>query len=120
MKIAIPVNENNMNTTVCMSFGRTPYFLIHDTNSKADTFLANAAANASGGAGIQAAQMIADNKVEALLAPRCGGNAADVLNAANIKIYKTVSYSLDESIKAFENNQLNLLNEIHPGFHNHG
>ncbi|WP_312651114.1 hypothetical protein [Aminipila sp.] len=23
MKIAIPVNENNLNTTVCMSFGRT-------------------------------------------------------------------------------------------------
>lgn len=120
MKIAIPVNENNINTTICMSFGRTPYFLIHDTNTKQNTFLSNAAAASQGGAGIKAAQMIVDNKAEALLTPRCGENAANVLSPANVKIYKTVTESIADTLKAFENNQLALLNEIHPGFHNHG
>lgn len=120
MKIAIPVNENNLNTTICMSFGRTPYFLIYDADSKENTFLSNAAAASEGGAGIKAAQMIADNNAEVLLTPRCGQNAADVLNAANIKMYKTVTDSLQDSLNAFENGQLSLLEEIHPGFHNHG
>lgn len=120
MKIAIPVNENNLNTTICMSFGRTPYFLIYDADSKEKNFLSNAAAASEGGAGIKAAQMIADNNAEVLLTPRCGQNAADVLKAANIKMYKTVTDSLQDSLNSFENGQLSLLEEIHPGFHNHG
>jgi predicted Fe-Mo cluster-binding NifX family protein len=30
MKIAISVGENNKNTSVCVSFGRAPYFFIYD------------------------------------------------------------------------------------------
>jgi predicted Fe-Mo cluster-binding NifX family protein len=29
MKIVIPVDEKDMGTNVCISFGRTPYFLIY-------------------------------------------------------------------------------------------
>jgi len=31
MKIAILVDNNSMETGICMSFGRTPWFLIYDT-----------------------------------------------------------------------------------------
>ena len=31
MKIVIPVDNNSMETGICMSFGRTPWFLIYDT-----------------------------------------------------------------------------------------
>jgi len=31
MKIAIPVDNNSMETGICMSFGRMPWFLIYDT-----------------------------------------------------------------------------------------
>ena len=85
MKIAIPVDEENIETNVCVSFGRTPYFLIFDTKTKESTFLDNSAAASTGGAGIKAAQMIVDHKVNALLAPRCGENAANVLKAAICK-----------------------------------
>ncbi|MDD3168047.1 MAG: NifB/NifX family molybdenum-iron cluster-binding protein [Eubacteriales bacterium] len=120
MKIAIPVNEDSMNTTICISFGRTPYFLIYDTETKDAKFLSNHAAASQGGAGIKAAQMIIDNQAEALLTPRCGENAADVFKAAGIKIYQTKDDRLDDTIQAFEKGELSLLNEIHPGFHNHG
>lgn len=120
MKIAIPVNENHINTTICMSFGRTPYFLIYDMDSKESLFLDNSAAASQGGAGIKAAQMIVDHNADVLLTPRCGENAASVLNTAEIKLFKTVTNSLEESLKAFEADQLSPLDEIHPGFHNHG
>ena len=120
MKIAIPVDNNDLNTTVCMSFGRTPFFMIYETETKEHTFLDNSAAASQGGAGIKAAQILSDNKVDAVLVPRCGENAADVFKAAGIKLYKTTGDSVKENIGAFMEGRLALLENIHPGFHNHG
>lgn len=120
MKIAIPVNKESMDGGVCLSFGRAPYFLIYDMDSEKSNFITNAAAESQGGAGIKAAQLIVDNGVEALITPRCGKNAADVLNAAEIKLYNIKSDSVEDNIKAFADKELPLLDEIHAGFHNHG
>jgi predicted Fe-Mo cluster-binding NifX family protein len=93
MKIAIPVDEKSLESNVCVSFGRAPYFLVYDTETKESIFHDNGAAASTGGAGIKAAQTIVDNKVNALLTPRCGENAANVLKSADIKIYKTAGIS---------------------------
>ncbi len=120
MRIAIPVDEKNIMTNVCLSFGRAPYYLFYDTESKAEKFVENTAATSSGGAGIKAAQIIADSKVDALLTPRCGENAADVLKAADIKLYKTKGTSVKDNIEAFVAGKLDELSDIHPGHHGHG
>ncbi len=120
MKIAMPVDDKLMESTVCESFGRTPYFLIYDTESAESIFLDNSAAASQGGAGIKAAQTIVDNNANVLLTPRCGENAADVIKAAKIEIYKTMNNSILENINAFNDGKLSLLHEIHAGFHNHG
>lgn len=120
MKIALPVDDKFIETSVCQSFGRTPYFLIYDTESKDSVFIDNSAAASQGGAGIKAAQIIVDNKVSALLTPRCGENAAVVIKAANIKIFKTINASIKENIDALKEGKLALLEDIHAGFHNHG
>ena len=120
MRIAMPVDDKNMESNVCVSFGRAPYFLIYDTETKKEEFLYNEAAESQGGAGIKAAQAVVDKKVEALLTPRCGENAAEVINAANIKIYKTENNLIEDNINAFLQEKLHLLSEIHAGFHGHG
>lgn len=117
MKLAVPVDGSSMQTSVCQSFGRAPYFLIYDTETEEARFFKNDAAAAQGGAGIRAAQWIVDQDVQALLTPRCGNNAALVLQAANIKIYKTQGDSLEENIRAFATEELPVLKDIHPGFH---
>lgn len=117
MKIAIPVDDKSMETNVCISFGRTPYFLIYDTENKESIFLNNSAAASQGGAGIKAAQTIVDNKADALITPRCGENAAEVIKTANIKMYKTINNSIMDNIKALNEGKLSLLEEIHAGFH---
>lgn len=120
MRIAIPVEEKTSAANVCSSFGRTPYFLIYDTETKESTFLDNRAVASAGGAGIKAAQTIIDNNVGALLTPRCGGNAAAVLQAAEIEIYKTTSPAVKDNIEAFIAGELPLLKEFHAGFHGRG
>jgi predicted Fe-Mo cluster-binding NifX family protein len=119
MKIVIPVDENNTDTGVCISFGRTPYFLIYDTDTKQSDFLDNSAAASQGGAGIKAAQSLVDSQAAVLLTPRCGENAAEVLKAADIKMYKTIAGTVKDNIDAFLSGKLTLLDETHPGFHNH-
>jgi predicted Fe-Mo cluster-binding NifX family protein len=120
MKIAVPVDDKSLETSVCVSFGRALYFLIYDTESKERIFVDNSAAASQGGAGIKAAQNIVDNSVSALITPRCGENAAEVIEAANIKIYKTINDSLNDNIDAFNDGKLALLKEIHAGFHGQG
>lgn len=117
MKIAIPIDEKDINNLVSVSFGRAPYYLIYDTESKAAEYIENTAANAKGGAGIKAAQFVVDSGSEVLITPRCGENAADVINNAEIKMYKSEKVSARENIDIFLDNKLSLLNDIHEGFH---
>lgn len=120
MKIAIPAIANNIDSEVCPSFGRTEFFLIYNTNDQSNFFLDNSAATSQGGAGIKAAQILVDEHVDVLITPRCGENAASVLLEANIAIYKAAGNNLKDNISACEQGKLEMLNEIHPGLHNHG
>jgi len=119
MKIAIPVDEKTLDSNVCASFGRAPYFLIHDTETSDSVFIDNSAATNMGGAGIKAAQIIVDSKANVLLTPRCGENAAFVLKSADIKIFKTSSVRLKDNIDDFIAEKLLSVDEFHPGFHRH-
>ena len=120
MKVALPVENKSLEMPVCPSFGRAPLYVLIDTDSGTYEFLDNAAAASQGGAGIKAAQALADSGVKALITCRCGENAAQVLNAAGVKMYKAQDGSVKDNIAAFRGGKLSLLAEIHPGFHNHG
>ncbi|MEA4896745.1 MAG: NifB/NifX family molybdenum-iron cluster-binding protein [Christensenellaceae bacterium] len=118
MIIAIPVNEDR--TTVCPSFGRAPYFWVADTQSGGKSILENAAARSESGAGIRAAQAVMDAKADALVAPRLGENAANVLKAAGVKLYVPASDGAQANVDALLSGSLEPLTQIHPGFHHGG
>lgn len=117
MRIAIPVENKSLDSNVCLSFGRAPYFLIYNVETKESDFVVNTAATAAGGAGIKAAQTIVDNKANALLVIQLGENAASVLKAADIKIYQAINTTAKENVEAFASNKLSLLERTHAGFH---
>ena len=120
MKIAIPVEEKSLGTNVCVSFGRTPYFAVYDTETQETAFLENSAAESQGGAGIKAAQLMVDQAVQGVITVRLGENAAEVLQAAEIKLYRSVFGSVEKNIEEWLAGNLNPLTEIHAGFHHHG
>ena len=120
MKIALPVEEKSLNTPLCVSFGRTPLFVIFDTENGEFEFIDNSAAASQGGAGIKAAQLLADKGAKAVITFRCGENAAAVLKPAEITLYKAVDGTAFDNIEKFRLGELSHLNDIHPGFHNHG
>lgn len=120
MKIAMPVFNKSMESGIAESFGRTPYFLIYDTEAKTSAFFDNTAIASQGGAGIKAAQAVVDSGAAAVVVPQCGENAANVLKEAGLKIYKTINNSIQDNIDALIAGKLSLLENIHAGFHNHG
>ena len=120
MKVVVPVESKSLDAPVCPSFGRSPLFALIDTDSGDHEFLENAAAASQGGAGIKAAQALADSGAKALITYRCGENAAQVLNTAGIKMVKAQNGPVNDNIAAFKDGKLPLLTEIHPGFHGHG
>lgn len=120
MKVAVPVESKSLNIPICHSLGRAPFFALFDIKSGNYEFLNNDAATDQGGAGIKAAQILIDNKAAALITYLCGKNAAEILNTANIKIYKAINNSAADNIRKLKNGELSLLTEVHAGFHNHG
>ena len=119
MIIALPVDEKDLNNQVSVSFGRAPYYAIYNTETNDVKYIENTAANAKGGAGIKAAQFVVDSGASVLITPRCGENAAEIFNAADVKIYRASGQSVAENITSFKNDQLKILEEIHAGFHGH-
>jgi predicted Fe-Mo cluster-binding NifX family protein len=117
MKIAIPSEGQMLESPVCRSFGRTLYFIVADTDTEKFQVIDNKAVAEQGGAGIKAAQTIADSGAQAVVVFHCGQNAADVLKAANIQLWKAVPGTAAENIEKFRKGELGRLGEIHPGFH---
>lgn len=119
MRIGIPAETQDVNGSVSSNFGRTQYYFIYDDTNENFEFISNIASNSLGGAGVKAAQVVVDNKADAVIAPQMGENAAAVLKAAQIVIYKCEEGSLMENIKLLKDGQLTLLSDIHQGYHGH-
>lgn len=67
----------------------------------------------------QGCAAVVDQKADAVIVPRIGKNASDVLDLAGIKIYKSKTSDIMENIHGLEAGELEILTDIHPGFHNH-
>jgi predicted Fe-Mo cluster-binding NifX family protein len=114
MIIAIPVEDTKQ--SVCVSFGRAPYFMLYNTELQTTVVTANPAAEAQGGAGPKAAQFVVDQEAAALITVRCGEKAAAVLQLAEVAMYKADGTDLQQNIRAFQEGKLDKLTQFHAGF----
>jgi len=90
MKIAVSSIDKNIDGNVSDVFGRSPYFIIAEIeNQKIERTEAieNKSTDQMSGAGISAAQLIAEKNVNAVITGNVGPRALDVLRQFNIKIY---------------------------------
>jgi predicted Fe-Mo cluster-binding NifX family protein len=86
MKIAVSASSPALESPVDPRFGRCLYFLIVDPKTMEFDAVENPYTGASGGAGIQAAQLVIQKKVEAVLTGSCGPNAYQTLQTAGVKV----------------------------------
>jgi len=108
MKIAVTSKGTDLDSPVDPRFGRAAYILVVDTETLEFEVLDNRDnANAFRGAGIQAAGMVSDRGVGALLTGFCGPNAFKTLEAAKIKVASDVSGTVRDAVIAFNEGRLN-------------
>ena len=107
MKIGVTSTGVNLDADIDQRFGRCKYFLIVDTESMDFEVFSNENAMASGGAGIQTAQKIANKGVEAVVTGNVGPNAFQTLSAAGIKIFTGASGTIKEAVEKYKKGELN-------------
>jgi len=87
MKIVLTTTTSDIATEVDPRFGRGAYFLLVDTDTNKWEAHANPGVDAPGGAGIKAAQFIAEQGAKAAISGDFGPNAYDSLKAVGIPMY---------------------------------
>lgn len=106
MKIAVSAVKGGLDAQIDPRFGRCQYFVIVDSTTMIFEALPNTSQTAPSGAGIQAAQTIADQGVKLVLTGRVGPNASQVLTSAGIEVITSVTGTVREAVEQFKSGQL--------------
>ena len=88
MKIAVASSDKDKNSNVSEKAGRAPYYLIFDETLKIVENIDNPFSFGGGGAGFSVAKMLADKKVDIVVASRFGSNMVGALEDKGLKYYE--------------------------------
>jgi len=106
MKICVSASSDSLDANVDSRFGRCPYFVVVDSETMEFTVVSNDSTNAAHGAGIQAAQTVANMGAKVVITGNVGPNAFNVLSAAGIKLVTGVSGSIRDAVEKYKSGQL--------------
>jgi predicted Fe-Mo cluster-binding NifX family protein len=106
MKICVSATSNSLEAQLDPRFGRCLYLIVVDSETLQFEAITNIAAGATGGAGIQAAQIIADKGAKVVITGNVGPNAFGALSAAGIKVITGASGTVKDVIEKFKTGEL--------------
>jgi predicted Fe-Mo cluster-binding NifX family protein len=106
MKICITSASTDLNAQLDPLFGRCTYFIIIDPQTMQFEAIPNPSRDATGGAGIQSAQLIVDKGAKTLITGNVGPNAFRALTAADVAIITGASGSIREVVRQFQQGKL--------------
>lgn len=108
MKICISSIGKNLSSSMDQRFGRCAYFLIVDfTKEGKFEVIKNTGTQAQHGAGVTAAQIVADQKVDVVISGNFGPNAYLVLSQTGIKCYTAPNFmSVKKALESFSKGEL--------------
>ncbi|MBS3815665.1 MAG: NifB/NifX family molybdenum-iron cluster-binding protein [Hadesarchaea archaeon] len=108
-KIAVATQEGGLDDQVSPIFGRCQTFTfveIENNEIKNSEVAQNQYANASGGAGIQAAGFVTQQGVDAVIAGNFGPNVSAVLNKAKAEMVPASDMKVKEAAQNYVNGEL--------------
>jgi predicted Fe-Mo cluster-binding NifX family protein len=86
MKVAITSSGNTLDSLLDERFGRCPYFVIYDTESKAMEFIPNPNINAENGAGPASVQLVASRNVSKIVSGEFGMKIKSLVDSLKIQM----------------------------------
>jgi len=106
MKIAVTSTGPGLDSEIDPRFGRCPFFVLVDTETGESRAVENPNAALGGGAGIQAAQLIAEQGAKFVLTGNCGPNAYQVLSGEGIEIVVGCSGKVADAVEKLKSGEL--------------
>ncbi len=105
MNIAFPVVEDNgLLSEISSHFGRSPYFLIVESNNRKCTVITNTSEHMGGID--KPPEIIAANAIDVLILQGIGRKALEKLIEKNIRVYCTQETNVQEALSKFDKNEL--------------
>ncbi|MBN1541480.1 NifB/NifX family molybdenum-iron cluster-binding protein, partial [candidate division KSB1 bacterium] len=98
-------------------FGRSPWFVVVDSDTLEFEAIENPNTAAGGGAGIQSAQLLGSHNVKAILTGNCGPNAFQVFNAAGIEVITGVEGTIRAAVQQYRDGVLKSTSSANVGSH---
>ena len=107
MKLAIALKENDYNSSVDERFGRAPFFIIIDSDTKEFEIIENEAKDEATGAGLKAVKNLLKHEIDVIIAGEIGPKAGELIYDLEIPTFKFKDLEkVDEIVKAFNENTL--------------
>ena len=108
MKIVITAQDKGLDAEVDPRFGRAKCLTIIETDNRDIEYIDNTEnMNASQGAGIQAAKIIAEAGAKALITGNVGPKAFTALNSAGVDIFTGAAGSVENALEKYLKGELN-------------
>ena len=102
MQIVVSSVGDGLDAQVSPIFGRCAYFVFVDSETLEARSVLNSAVSASGGAGVQSAQLVVAEGAQAVLTGNVGPNAMGVLQAAGVPVYPVSGGTVREAVESFK------------------
>jgi len=106
MRVAISAIGSDLNSPVDQRFGRCNVLIILETDTLNFKAVPNSSVGVAHGAGIGAAQNVAQENVEAIITGHVGPNAHMALSQAGIEVYTGANGTVLEAVEAFKSGKL--------------
>jgi predicted Fe-Mo cluster-binding NifX family protein len=106
VKIAVTSTGPSLEAAMDPRFGRCACFVIVETDDLSFEVVDNASSALGGGAGIQAARLVAEKGAKAVLTGNCGPNAHQALTAAGIQVFVGLGGSVRKAIESHASGRL--------------
>lgn len=120
MKIAVTSMGKSKEASSDMRFGRCEYFAVFNDETMEYDFISNDGVTCEHGAGVKASSQLAQMGIDAVITGRVGPNAMEILSGAEITIYRHMNVSIEEEIKVFKEEGLELIKESGAGHFRRG
>ena len=103
MNVVVSARGQNLDAQIDPRFGRAPYFLLVDMDTMECQAVPNPAGmQATQGAGVQAASLVASYQPAAVLTGNCGPNAFKVLKTAGIQVVIGAMGKVKDAVQGFQ------------------
>lgn len=116
-KIAVAIEKPERSSSISEIFGRSKYFLIHNTEDETEYIISNPFTNELGGAGIQSVRFLIEKNIDAVIVNNIGINPFRFFASANIKVYHHKSGNAIEALRLLKEEKLEVIDFMNMDYH---